>query len=234
LLQSYIIGNFISLFLPSSFGGDIYRVITLQRFNSDVYQNASSVLFDRITGLIALGSIAIISYSLIFKTEINYYLLIGYIVVLVGLVFFTSDRFKTLGILHRYTILKPALRIAESFNRYRNNYIVLFVSLLIAFLFQNNIVIMNKLYCMSLNIAIPLSYLYVIVPLVYLTEAIPITINGLGLREGAFIFLFESVGHTSEEAIALSMLIIAVRYIIPMICGGGLILIKIMLPKTAV
>ena len=37
------IGNFISLFLPSSFGGDIYRIYALKNYNSDYLQSTSSV-----------------------------------------------------------------------------------------------------------------------------------------------------------------------------------------------
>ena len=72
LLKSYLIGNFISLFLPSSFGGDIYRVYALKNYNPDSFQNISSVLFDRITGLFALVSISIITYALFYGNIINY------------------------------------------------------------------------------------------------------------------------------------------------------------------
>ena len=64
LLKRYLIGNFISLFLPSSFGGDLYRIYALKEYNKDYLQNTSSVLFDRISGLFALASISIISFTL--------------------------------------------------------------------------------------------------------------------------------------------------------------------------
>jgi uncharacterized protein (TIRG00374 family) len=222
LLASYLIGNFLSLFLPSSFGGDIYRVAALQRFNPNIYQNTSSVLFDRISGFFALISIAIIGHFLLFRSIINYYLIGGYATLIFGFLAATSNQFLRLEFLKKSIFLKPILRIAESFNNYRRNMSILALIILISFLFQNNIVIINKLYCQSLGIHVPLTYLYVIIPIVYLTEAVPITINGLGVREGAFIVLFQHFGYDKTDAVALALLVITVRYALSLILGGGL------------
>lgn len=222
LLSRYLIGNFISLFLPSSFGGDFYRVAALSRFNANIYQNTSSVLFDRITGLFALTSIAIIAHTITFGSVINYFLVGGYMAVLTGFIIFASDHFLKIKLLKSSKFLIPVTRIAESFNRYRRSASIMANTILISFLFHNNVVIISKLYCLSLNIQMPLAYLYVVVPIVYLTEAIPITINGFGLREGSFILLFQHLGYASDDAMALALLIITVRYSISLVLGGGL------------
>lgn len=233
LLRSYMIGNFLSLFLPSSFGGDVYRVVALRRFNADMYQNTSSVLFDRGTGLFALASIGILAYAWLFGIVGNYVLLTGYLITLAGFLVLTSDRVVAARLLRRNRVLIPAARIAESFNRYRHNTPVIATALAVAFLFQSNIVLMNKLYCLALGIPIPLGYLYLVIPLVYLTEAIPITINGLGLREGAFVFFFQQLGHSREEALALALVVITVRYLVSLVLGGGLAAITVLRPEAA-
>lgn len=41
-----------------------------------------------------------------------------------------------------------------------------------------------------------------VIPLIYLTETLPISINGLGVREGAFVFFFTQAGYAAEKALA--------------------------------
>lgn len=222
LLKNYLIGNFISLFLPSSFGGDIYRVISLKKYNLDFFQNASSVLFDRISGLFALSSISIVSFVLFYKNIISYEFIILYLSAI--LLFWILSTDKMLSILSNINIklFNYLLRILKSFHKYRNNIKVLFLSLIISFIFQSNIVLLNKLYCLALNINIDIRYLYMVVPIIYLTEALPISINGLGVREGAFVFFFLKAGYTNEEALAVALLVITMRYLFSLTIGGSL------------
>jgi len=95
---------------------------------------------------------------------------------------------------------------------------------------QNNIIWLIKLYCVALNISIDIRYLYMVVPLIYLTETLPISINGLGVREGAFVFFFFQAGYTKEEALAVALLVVAMRYLFSMIIGGSLFFKAMLLP----
>ena len=71
-----------------------------------------------------------------------------------------------------------------------------------------------------------------VVPLIYLTEALPISINGLGVREGAFVFFFTKIGVSKEEAFAVGLLVISIRYIFIMLMGGSLFLKEMLGSKT--
>ena len=232
LLKSYLIGNFISLFLPSSFGGDLYRIYALKEYNKNYLQNTTSVLFDRISGLFALASISIISFTLFYKEIINYHFFIVYalgILIFWGL---TSNRF----ILKLQRTNRKSIRffanIFESFQNYRKNIRVLVLSLIISFWYQINIIILNQFYCFALNIDLSITYLFMVIPLIYLTEALPISINGLGVREGAFVFFFTQIGVSKEEALAVGLLVISMRYIFVMVVGGSLFLKEMSASKT--
>lgn len=232
LLKSYLIGNFFGLFLPSSFGGDIYRVYSLGKFNPDSFQNVSSVLFDRISGLFALVTISILSYAIFFRSFISTNFLLAYI--LATLVFWVISSDSIIEILSRYRfrLIKFITRICSSFNKYRKDRSVLLKSLAISFVFQGNVVFINKLYCVALGIDIDIRYLFLVIPLIYLTEAIPISINGLGIRDGAFVFFFLRAGYSSEDALALSILVITMRYLCILTFGGTLFLKTMFLDKS--
>jgi hypothetical protein len=51
-----------------------------------------------------------------------------------------------------------------------------------------------------------------VVPIVFLSEVLP-SINGIGVRDGAFVFLFTLVGTTAEKAMAVSLMVLAMRYV---------------------
>ena len=231
-LKNYLIGNFISLFLPSSFGGDLYRIYALKEYNRDFLQNTSSVLFDRFSGLFALASISIISFTLFYKEIISYQYFIAYALGILSFWGLTSNRFIMKLQRTNRKIIRSFANILGSFQNYRKNIRVLILCLIISFWFQINIIILNKFYCIALNIDMSITYLFMVIPLIYLTETLPISINGLGVREGAFVFFFTQIGVLKEEALAVGLLVISMRYIFIMLIGGSLFLKEMLVSKT--
>jgi hypothetical protein len=59
----------------------------------------------------------------------------------------------------------------------------------------------------ALQIDIPYSYCLILYPLVGTFSAIPISLNGLGLREGGYIFMLGVIGIGSEKGIAFGLLL---------------------------
>ena len=55
LWASYLIGSFFNLFLPSTIGGDAYRIADVGRRTGKTARAAASILSDRITGFFALS-----------------------------------------------------------------------------------------------------------------------------------------------------------------------------------
>ncbi len=226
LLKTYIIGTFISLFLPTSFGGDVYRVFAARDVNRDLAKSTSSVLFDRFTGLFALLSIASISYLVLPLGPHDLPLFALYIAGVISFIAMTSQR--TINWLRSFKIglVRKGTKVLDSFNTYRSSGRVLTHVLALAFLFQLNIVIINKVYSLGLGIEVPFSKLLVIIPLIYLTEMLPISINGLGVRESAFVYFFGLIGNSREEGLALSLLVIGMRYVMGML-GGTLLVMTV-------
>lgn len=222
LARSYLIGNFMSLFLPTSIGGDFYRVYSLRKHSSKLGKNISSVLFDRFTGLFTLFTIAILSYICVFKEVIEYKLLAFYFFIVLFFWFSTSTRLITFLDSINSRLISFINLILKSFNRYKNKKTALLKVFLISFIFHSNVVWIVKFYCIAVNVDISIVNLYMFVPLIYITELFPITINGWGVREGAFVYFFSQVGKTIEEAVAVALLLITMRYLFSMLFGGSL------------
>ncbi len=56
-----------------------------------------------------------------------------------------------------------------------------------------------------------------------LTEVIPISINGAGVRDSAYVFFFILIGHTKEEGLAIGLLVIAMRFLSGLVGGSVLV-----------
>jgi hypothetical protein len=96
---------------------------------------------------------------------------------------------------------------------------VLFISIL----FHTNVVFINYLYSQALGMEITILELFMIVPLIYITDMIPLSINGIGVRDSAYAFFFAALGYVPEHAFALSLLVLAMRYVVGAV-GGVLFL----------
>ncbi len=226
LFKTNLIGGFFSLFLPTSFGGDVYRVVAARGVNQDLAKSTSSVVFDRLTGFFALISICMVGYVAL--PEQPYGLLVAALYVLGVLGFLIASSNMAIALIGGLDLplVGKVAKILRSFRSYRTHRRLLVVVLLLAFAFQLNVVVINKVYTLALGIEVDFSLLLVIIPLIYLTEALPISINGLGVRESAFAFFFAMNGLSVEAGIAVSLLIVAERYLLG-ILGGSLLLASV-------
>jgi len=221
LVRTYLKGNFFSLFLPTSFGGDVYRVVRINQASGRLGDSASSVLFDRLTGLFALVTLAVVASILLPDMEYRFPLLGGYLLGILGFLLLTSA--AAIEWLDRRVPdrLAKFMHPLRAFRAYRGAPRVLCAVLAIAFVFQFNIVVVNEIFSTALAIDIEFLVLMAIIPTIYLAEVIPISINGIGVRDSAFVFFFSYVGHSQEEGLAMAFLVLIFRYLVGSI--GGLV-----------
>jgi uncharacterized membrane protein YbhN (UPF0104 family) len=76
----------------------------------------------------------------------------------------------------------------------------------------------------SLGVVQPLAIWFAVVPLVALAVVLPISINGVGVRENALAVLLAPHGVAAESAVAVGLLWLASQIVTGLI-GGGLFLI---------
>jgi len=72
----------------------------------------------------------------------------------------------------------------------------------------------------------------IIYPLVGTFSALPISLNGIGLREGGYLFLLRQIGVSPEKAIAFGILWFAIIVLDSLV--GGVVFIAKKSPKPSV
>ncbi len=217
LFASHLTGSFFNLFLPSTIGGDAYRIADIGRHSARTVNTVASLLADRLTGFLALSV-----YGLVFPfvarqaiSEWNPRLLVLpslAFVLLMGAGFMLWEQ----RLLRRATtwmpsaLRAPALRILDkllaSMRAYASRPAVWIWSMLISFAFQMMAILAVYSLGRALNLGVPLLPFCFFVPFITLMEMIPISIFGLGLRDAGYVWFMNSVGRGPEEAASISML----------------------------
>jgi uncharacterized protein (TIRG00374 family) len=216
LAQITWIGNFFSLFLPSSIGGDVFRAYYLaKKTDRNIATTLTTTFLERSAGLGALLFIGFISVSTqqievqgVALLHVFALLLAGYF--LVNLALFNSQLHelfsRLLKRLRREQLdakLEWVYRGLQTLSKNRRSILeILFYSLLIQLLS----VFIVWITAQSLSIEAPFHVFLIFVPLINLSIMVPLTINGFGLRESLYLLLFAQIGLQQEKAVALSLL----------------------------
>jgi len=215
LISLYLIGVFFNLVLPSGFGGDVVRVYELSQYSSRTASSITTVFMDRLSGFLALFATATLalafSYQLV-PPEVGVTIIAIFLASLVGTGALFSRplwrRLKGLPILSSLTQREGVRELFLSAQSYTLTPFVQAISLSLAF--NILLMIMNYLVALSFGVRISFWYFLLFIPIISFLLVLPISLSGLGVREGAYIYLFSRVGVPSSSALAISLSIYAV------------------------
>lgn len=234
VLSTYWIGTFFNLFLPSSIGGDTYRIYDLARRSARASAGFASVFADRLTGFFAVATWGLL-FSLTGLSRLQNRSLVA-----VPLMVFLTLALGT-GLLVQRRWLAAAMRrlasnrapkltrfldgVFDSFMIYRRAPRLLAQVMTISFLFQFLVIVAIWMMAQLLAWSAPFHYFCLYVPLITLIESVPISIFGLGVRDAAYVYFFQPVGVPREQALALALFYVALTAIYASI-GGLLFLFR--------
>lgn len=232
MIQYYLIGMFFNLFAPSTVGGDVSRVYYLVK-DEDARANgravttvhaAMSVLMDRAIGMVVLvwlGASGLLLFpkyavpqsvrSATFLLSLG--LLLGALLMPVLKRFLPEDGHQ----------LVVKLRLA--FRSYRLHWRALLAAAVLSLAVHLIQAWMHTVMGQALGLEVPFSFSLIVYPLVGTFAAIPITLNGLGLREGGYIFLLAVIGIGTEQGIAFGILLFLI-VALDSLLGGMLFLFQ--------
>jgi uncharacterized protein (TIRG00374 family) len=230
LVKSYLVGSFFNLFLPTRIGGDVVRIWDGSRYSKSLIKSSAIVLVERLSGVIILFLFAFCA-SIIRLDMAQQFPVIWVSLILsffgLGLLalFLTPVADIILGKLPEkspfHTIKKKIRQFRETILFYRERKGALGKAFFWAALLQINVIVHYYLIGEALHLNIALLDYFIFIPIVHLILLIPVTINGLGLREGAYLEIFKYYGITSAAAISFSWIDLAFMLIVGIL--GGII-----------
>jgi hypothetical protein len=228
LLGIYSIGLFFNLAFPTVVGGDVVKMYYAGKPSRRFAQSFASTFLDRDTGMLAMMIIAVVA-SLVHPVRLE-----GIPVMLILWAAFVAFIAANIGIfapgLHRLLVagirrvglgrlagkIDTLSGVFQTIGKYPG---VLALSLGISLVNQLLVIAVTWLVAVGLGIHVPFPYFLVFVPTITLISMIPVSLNGMGLREYAFVALFSAIGVDRESAVALGLISSAI-IVLSAIPGG--------------
>jgi uncharacterized membrane protein YbhN (UPF0104 family) len=215
LMSHYLAGQFVSNVLPTTIGGDVLRVSRLSRETGESPGTFASVVLERLTGWLVLPVITIVGFAvnpglrgLGTATRVALALALGTLTLLVGVLLAASStriggRFAAREGWRRFV---GAIHLGVE--RLRSHPAAAANVLAAGFAYQLALVLAAVAAAQALGLRpAGLTALLAFFPAVLIAQVLPISMSGLGVREGAFVLFLGPLGVAQEQAIALGLLL---------------------------
>lgn len=234
-LRLTLIGHFFNAFLPGSTGGDLARIYYAVRVAPQQKAAASlSVIYDRFVGVIVLlligSTLGFPLYPLFSKSSHAREVFLLFFLIAAGILLFVAAawllpwllRQRPFRLWERHTPFHRMLEeLSHALRRFASDRSATARAAL--FSFGGHSATFGFAWCAatSLHLPIPFWILAAILAMVSILDAIPISISGLGVREGLLVLFFQPLGFTSAEAVTFSLLFFGTTLFWS--CVGGIV-----------
>jgi hypothetical protein len=211
-LAYYFSGMYLNLFAPSTVAGDIARVLFLARGRNKRALALTSVIADRGLGFVALAWVGALAVVCLPGYPVPHVLRLA-----AWLVPPLTVAAWLWGPLLAVRVLSPRNRwrilVESELTPYRTDHRLMVGSFVIAVVFHLVQIGTQVLIAWSLDIDIPWSYFLIFVPVVNIAGMLPITMNGVGIRESGYWYFLSRIGTGGEAAIALGLVASAITLV---------------------
>jgi len=213
----YFVCMYLNLFAPSTVLGDLGRGLLLASHGGGLGPALQSIVADRLSGMAMLLWVSATGFLLFGPTVLPPALCYGVIAAAGSLV--------VVWWLLPYIVTglgSPQHRLRQFAERalapYRTEGAAVFGRACgISFVFHLFQLSLQVLLVHALNLSVPFWYLMLCIPLVHMLSALPFSLGGVGVREGAYVIFLALIGLGKNDAIAFGLLWTALVF------GAGLV-----------
>jgi hypothetical protein len=229
-VRRFFEGQFFSLCLPTSIGGDVVMAYRLADTTHGRVLAGCTILTDRLCGLAALGILAFTALTTkhfdlpILATLVVGAFLLGTVVIVLRWAVSHLD-WLTARLPQGHAVQRVVSRLLP----YQQRPWLVASAVAWSLLVQMGGALVVACIGRSVDAILPLTFWFVAVPLLALAMILPISISGVGVREGGLALLLAPEGVASEKAVAIGLL----WFLSTIVCGlaGGVMFLASRTPK---
>jgi uncharacterized membrane protein YbhN (UPF0104 family) len=212
LFRYYLASLFVGNLLPSTIGGDVVRVARVAPEAGGTDIAFASVALERLTGFLALPLLVFVGFALQPSlVDVDHawiaLLIAGATLALLAAILFLAGHPRAAG---RYADHDNWMRFIGAIHRgvdaLRRDPRQAVTVLLAAMAYQVTVVLSVVIIAVALDIGAPIAALIAFIPAVAMMQVLPISLNGLGVREGMLVTLLHPLGVARGGAVALGLM----------------------------
>jgi hypothetical protein len=220
LLSHYLAGQFVGNVLPSTVGGDVLRITRSSNDTGSTEVAFASVVIERLTGFFALPLLTFVGF--IVRPDLLDHGRSWLALAAAG---------ATLALLAVIVVIAGSMRLAGRFKDHENWMRFIgavhigidglrrdrrdaFAALGAAVAYQLSVI--AAVYCAvhTIGLTIPNAAVLAFVPAVAMAQVLPISVGGLGIREGLLALLLTPLGVKTGQAVAVGLLWYAMTLVV--------------------
>ena len=205
------LGYFFNNLLPSGFGGDAVKTIAFGKRFGNMANSVAAVAISRVMGLIAMFICFFVTLPFVvsryqiptmYTGAVCAVALISLLVIVGGLF---SDKIKLpAGITNKVPFL---LKLQDAFSIYRNHKNAFAFSGLDSIWLQISSIAIHYAYFQAVGVPVDIATITVFMTITITVSMLPISINGIGIREGVNVSLFTGLlGIPADIVLAAALL----------------------------
>lgn len=236
LVQMYFSSMFLGVLLPSSTGYDAIRVYMIEKRHPEKRGIGTAAVFiERLLGFYLLSIVGVIGalwmvangsavWLLLIIGSVNLALLFLFI-----LIFNRALFRRIIGLMYRFkkarrlrTFLFAAFTATHRFPLRQS----LPVTVPLILLFQLSTIFITYLLFLAFGIDLPIYYHLAYMPVIQIISIVPLSVSGLGFREGAFVYFYGTIGVAAGISLTTSILYYLLLLLTPAVVGFGVYVFK--------
>ena len=230
---SFYLGLFANNFLPTGMGGDVLRILRMRGQHLSGKSLLASSVMDRAVGLagvLMIGITALYFFTSPVLQGVSTVLLLAVLVAIpIGFAIFFSSRvadfLSRMEIrLRDHRLSMEVLHTLRQMQAFRLAGWRLVQAFSLTLILQSLVALCYAMLGSALGSEVGISAYFVMIPILFIAINLPISIGGIGVREGTFVTLMVTAGMDQQTAIGVSVLYLAL--LLALTVPGGLVLLK--------
>jgi uncharacterized protein (TIRG00374 family) len=211
LSTHYFAGQFVGNVLPSTIGGDVVRVSRSAKDIGTTETAFAAVALERLTGFLALPALCLIGFAIdptLLESSTAWVALLvsGIALAALGTILFLAGHPKAAGRFdgnENWTRFIGAVH--EGIAHLRGDRRRVVGVLGTAFVYQVSVIATVGFLSLTLGTGVSFAALVAFIPVVAMAQVVPISLSGLGIREGMLVLLLTPLGVSNGHAIGLGL-----------------------------
>lgn len=213
----YMKATFLNTFTPANIGGDAYRFAALKNDARSANSLIKLLLRERILGFYGYMAVFLISFLFVFpSTDFDIPLarnlyLYGALLALAtfilpffvrGLESALSSFFSNKVYVDKFRKIEYLLKVLSGLFTFKGTALLMLITIGSIFLW----IISIKIIAEGFGLSVGLIHLAIVATLVEIIRLVPISIQGIGLREGMFSYLMSLLGYGAEQSYIIAVI----------------------------
>jgi hypothetical protein len=234
LARALLAGTFYNGIVPGGVAGEVVRALRYSSESGAPREGVfASVVLDRLLGVLGLVAIVLFNLGLGYRALRSLGLeLVGAVTasaILAGaaLLLFRPLMRRLGWLLRPFAAVHRAVRdVYGVVSAARGRYGLLVQALALAILGHGLVILNVYALARGLGATTALAHVFLIVPLIGLASSLPVSLNGLGVREVSFVLLFPRAGMDPAVALGTSLLFFGLTTALALGCGAAAIALR--------